>query len=158
MNIFFFCNNLYIRYSLAECLISELNDIFPKNSQSFTILYDIACSLHAHVMNNRSSINFINSKLNWGVSIFHAYAHSMKCQLKYHPRIQEGIGLTDGESLERIWSYLGRFVSNTKHMRPAHRLDILSLAIEHISKRMITNLGNFIYKLFVLIMFYYISK
>ncbi|CAB5372155.1 unnamed protein product [Rhizophagus irregularis] len=130
------------RYSLAECLISELNNLFPKDSQSLTILYDIACSLHAHVMNNNSAINFIKSKLNWGVSIFHAYAHSVKCQLKYHPRIQEGIGLTDGESLERIWSYLGRFVSNTKHMRPAHRLDILSLAIQHISNRMIVNLGG----------------
>lgn len=128
--------------------------MFPKDSQSLTILYDIACSLHAHVMNNNSAINFIKSKLNWGVSIFHAYAHSVKCQLKYHPRIQEGIGLTDGESLERIWSYLGRFVSNTKHMRPAHRLDILSLAIQHISNRMIANLGNFIYKLFVLMIIF----
>jgi len=109
-------------------------------------------------MNNNSAINFIKSKLNWGVSIFHAYAHSVKCQLKYHPRIQKDIGLTDGESLERIWSYLGRFVSTTKHMRPAHRLDILSLAIQHISKRMITDLGKFIYKLFVLIIIFYYIK
>ena len=87
-----------------------------------------------------NSLNKIKIKL--GVSIFHAYAHSVKCQLKYHPRIQEDIGLTDGESLERIWSYLGRFVSNTKHMRPAHRLDILSLAIQYILNQMITNLGN----------------
>lgn len=132
---------------MAEYLISELNDLFSKDSQSITILYDIACSLHAHVMNNNSAINCIKSKLNWGVSIFHAFAHSIKCQVKYHPRIKEGIGLTDGEALERIWSYLGRYVSNTKHMRPAHRLDILSLAIQNISNRMITNLGNFIYKL-----------
>ena len=94
-------------------------------------------------MNKNNSIHFLKSKLNWGVSIFHAYAHSVKCQLKYHPRIQKDIGLTDGESLERIWSYLGRFVSNTKYMRPAHWLDILELAIQHISQRMITNLGNF---------------
>ncbi|GES73169.1 hypothetical protein GLOIN_2v1886648 [Rhizophagus clarus] len=98
--------NIGERYSLAECLISELNNLFPKNSQSFIILYDIACSLHTHVMNNSSSIHSLKSKLNWGVSIFHAYAHSIKCQLKYHPRVQKDIGLTDGESLERIWSYL----------------------------------------------------
>ena len=94
-------------------------------------------------MNNNSSIHSLKSKLNWGVSIFHAYAHSVKCQLKYHLRIQKDIGLTDGESLERIWSYLGKFASNTKYMRPAHRLDILALAIQHISQRMITNLGHY---------------
>ena len=129
---------------MAECLISELNNLFSKDSQSFVILYDIACSFHAHVMNSNCAIHTIKSKLNWGVSIFHAYAHSVKCQLKYHPRIQEDIGLTDGESLERIWSYLGKFVLNTKHMRPAHRLDILSLAIQHISQKMIYDLGNLI--------------
>ncbi|GBB87582.1 hypothetical protein RclHR1_14040003 [Rhizophagus clarus] len=104
--------NIGERYSLAECLISELNNLFPKNSQSFIILYDIACSLHTHVMNNSSSIHSLKSKLNWGVSIFHAYAHSIKCQLKYHPRVQKDIGLTDGESLERIWSYLGNILFN----------------------------------------------
>ena len=107
-------------------------------------------------MNSNSAISCIKSKLNWSVSIFHAYAHSIKCQMKYHPRIQEGIGLTDGESLERIWSYLGKYVSNTKYMRPAHRLDILSLAVQHISNRMIANLGNFIYKLFMLIIVFII--
>src|SRR5438128_101236 len=105
-------------------------------------------------MNNKSAINF---KLNWSISIFHSYADSVKCQLKYHPIIQEGIGLTDGESLERIWSYLGRFVSNTKHMHPSHRLDILSLAIQHISNRMINDLGNFIYWFCIIIIFYYIK-
>ena len=127
---------------MAEFLIDELSGLFSKDSQSFVILYDIACSLHAHVMKNSSLIHSLEPRLSWSVSIFYAYAHSVKCQLKYHPRIQEGIGLTDGESLERIWSYLGRFVSNTKHMRPAHRLDILSLAIQHISQQMITDLGN----------------
>lgn len=105
-------------------------------------------------MKNNSLIHSLKSKIDWSVSIFHAYAHTVKCQLKYHPRIQKNIGLTDGESLERIWSYLGKFVSTTKHMRPAHRLDILSLAIQHISQRMITDLGNF--KLFIYFINYFL--
>jgi hypothetical protein len=66
----------------------------------------------------------------------------MKCQLKYHPRIHPSIGLTDGENLERLWSYLGRFAVTTKYMRPSHRLDILELAIQNISERMIFGLGE----------------
>ncbi|PLW49417.1 hypothetical protein PCASD_01979 [Puccinia coronata f. sp. avenae] len=35
--------------------------------------------------------------------VFHAYAHEWGCQVKYNPRYQTGWGLSDGESLERLW-------------------------------------------------------
>lgn len=34
----------------------------------------------------------------------HAYGHEWACQLVYNPRIIEGLGLTDGEGTERLWS------------------------------------------------------
>src|SRR5581483_4494131 len=132
------------RFSLAEFLLLDLQNLFNEESSSFIILYDIACSLHAHVKKNTSGLFSYNSRFNWCVSIFHAYAHSMKCQLKYHPRICNSIGLTDGESLERLWSYLGGFASTTKYMRPCHRLDILEKAIQYISQRMIDGLGKIV--------------
>ena len=130
------------RFSLAEYLLLDLQNLFNENSSTFIVLYDIACRLHAHVERNESNLFPFKSRFNWCVSIFHAYAHSTKCQLKYHPRICNSVGLTDGESLERLWSYLGGFASTTKYMRPCHRLDILEKAIQHISKKMINNLGN----------------
>ena len=36
----------------------------------------------------------------------HAYGHHWGCQLYYNPRFIEGLGLTDGEGTERIWSRL----------------------------------------------------
>lgn len=36
----------------------------------------------------------------------HAYGHQWSCQLLYNPRLKEGLGLTDGEGVERIWSQL----------------------------------------------------
>jgi len=41
----------------------------------------------------------------------------------------EGIGLSDGEVMERLWSYLRRFGRMTKEMRPAHRTDVLVHAL-----------------------------
>lgn len=79
-------------------------------------------------------------RFNWGVSIFHAYSHTLKCQNTYHPRKIENIGLSDGEGLERIWSTLAHFVRNTKYMKSGHRFDILSLAIENIAKEKIEKL------------------
>ena len=38
-------------------------------------------------------------------------------------------GLSDGEVMECLWSYLWRFSRMTKEMRPAHRLDVLSHAL-----------------------------
>lgn len=43
----------------------------------------------------------------------------------YGPTRCEGIGLSDGEVMERMWSYLRRFSRMTK----AHRVDILSHAL-----------------------------
>ena len=40
-----------------------------------------------------------------------------------------GIGLSDGETMERLWSYLRRFSRMTKEMRPSHRVDVLTSAL-----------------------------
>ena len=41
----------------------------------------------------------------------------------------EGVGLSDGEGMERLWSYMRRFGRMTKEMRPAHRTIVLSHAL-----------------------------
>lgn len=36
----------------------------------------------------------------------HAYGHQWSCQLMFNPRLCKGLGLTDGEGVERTWSKL----------------------------------------------------
>lgn len=48
-----------------------------------------------------------------------------------NPRYKEGFGLTDGEVMERLWSFLRRFLRMTKEMRPAHRVDVLTDGLLH---------------------------
>ena len=50
-------------------------------------------------------------------------------QLRYNPRHLTGFGLTDGEGVERLWSYLRCFARMTKEMRPSHRIDVLCDAL-----------------------------
>ena len=40
-----------------------------------------------------------------------------------------GFGLSDGEGMERLWSYMRRFSAMTKEMQPSHRIDVLTDAI-----------------------------
>ena len=53
----------------------------------------------------------------------------------------EGIGISDGETMERLWSYLRRFGRMTKEMRPAHRTDILAHALVHYGMKTKAKLG-----------------
>jgi hypothetical protein len=52
------------------------------------------------------------------------------------------MGLSDGENLERLWSYLGKFVRIIRYMSANHRMDFISLAIEHVFDNAIENLGK----------------
>lgn len=74
--------------------------------------------------------------------IFHAYAHEAACQQKYSPRNLEGFGLQDGENIERLWSYVGKFARMTKEMSSANRIDLLTDALSHYSSLKQKNLGN----------------
>ena len=64
-------------------------------------------------------------------------------QLKYNPRYLNGCGLTDGEVVERLWSYLRRYSRMTKEMRPSHRIDILCDALLHYASNSARNLRTY---------------
>ena len=50
-------------------------------------------------------------------------------QATYSPLYCDGIGLSDGEVMERLWSYLRGFSRMTKEMCPSHHIDVLSHAL-----------------------------
>ena len=52
-------------------------------------------------------------------------------KVQYGPQRCHGIGLSDGETMERLWSYLRRFNRMTKEMRPSHRVDVLTSALTY---------------------------
>ena len=57
--------------------------------------------------------------------------HVMYEQIKYNPRNILGFGLSDGEVVERLWSYLRRFAAMTKEMHPSHRINVFSDALAY---------------------------
>ncbi|KNE95653.1 hypothetical protein PSTG_11018 [Puccinia striiformis f. sp. tritici PST-78] len=77
------------------------------------VLYDIGCALDKF-LRRRDFFAFPSKKdyLKFGTSVFHAYVHEWKCQVKYNPRFNAGWGLSDGEGLERLWSSLSPLFHN----------------------------------------------
>ncbi len=57
------------------------------------------------------------------------------------PRRVTGMGLIDGEQLERLWSYLTRFIWITKGQTPSHRTDTLCLALLHLIRKKLARQG-----------------
>lgn len=40
----------------------------------------------------------------------HAYGHEWACQLVFNPRLSVGLGLSDGEGTERLWSRMIKLI------------------------------------------------
>ncbi|XP_072030630.1 uncharacterized protein [Amphiura filiformis] len=102
------------------------------------VLYDIACMLDRHIVCKNIAHKYENIVL--AVPIFHAYGHKMSCQVKYSTRWLPGLGLTDGEEMERIWAYLRRFSFITKEMTPSHRIDLLTDGLLHYKRKKIQDM------------------
>ena len=64
-----------------------------------------------------------------------------KEQITFGPLRCHGIGLSDGETMERLWSYLRRFGRMTKEMRPSHRTDVLVHALLHYCRKTKAKIG-----------------
>ena len=90
----------------------------------------------------------MDTKLNVGTlkTVDKTCYESLPSQLKYSPRNLDGFGLTDGEGVERLWSYLRRYSRMTKEMRPSHRVDVLSDAVKFYSRQSFKQLGKRVHR------------
>ena len=64
--------------------------------------------------------------------------------MNYSTRWLPGFGLTDGEEMERLWSFLRRFSIISKEMTPSHRIDLLTDGLLHYKRKKMEELGRFI--------------
>jgi hypothetical protein len=72
------------------------------------------------------------SRLEFGIGIFHVYAHEYPCQIQFNPRSIEGIGWSNGEGCERVWSSFRHFIPTLRSASAHIRLQTLSEgALEH---------------------------
>lgn len=64
--------------------------------------------------------------MTWAVPKFHLAAHKAVCQSEYNVRYIPGIGVFDGEGIERNWAYMIRVGPSTREMGPGSRHDRLN--------------------------------
>ncbi|XP_071832068.1 uncharacterized protein [Apostichopus japonicus] len=129
----------------AVFLLKHILSMVEKEVKLF-VLYDIACKLESHLKIVDNSVAAddepILPRVTLAVPAFHVYGPKPSCQMKYSPRRVSGFALSDGEQVERLWSFLRRFASITKEMTPSNRVDALTDALIHYRRRIIRNLPD----------------
>lgn len=98
-----------------EVLRQVMQTLHPETK--VTVMYDVGCKFEAHLKKKRE-IDLL--KNDYVVPAFHIWAHSLSCQLWYGPRIL-GVGLIDGEGMERIWSFAQSQNRSFKESETANR-------------------------------------
>ncbi|KAK7435536.1 hypothetical protein VKT23_019587 [Stygiomarasmius scandens] len=116
----------------------------------FLISYDIACQWSKNLAKRlRELPSFLRLHLVLKVLKFfkfvipklHILGHLIKCQEKYSLSYTLGVGETDAESIERLWSGLGPVSTSIKEMGPGSHHDTLEDHIGHWNWKKIVGLA-----------------
>ncbi|KAF8452432.1 hypothetical protein L210DRAFT_3383491, partial [Boletus edulis BED1] len=126
------------KYSIA--LIEHLFSLLPLRA-TVVLLYDIGCVIDRSIGRYDIISHSIASRLRFATTAMHAYGHEWACQLVYNPRIIEGLGLTDGEGTERLWSRFIKLIGIERSSSRQRRLWLIDRQAEAVGIAMLRDLG-----------------
>jgi hypothetical protein len=114
---------------------------------SIIISYDIACQWSKKFFNRLKAmpprLQFTQSpSFQFKVPKFHLPAHKGNCHSRYSFNYTHGVGRTDGEGVERNWSWLNGAAASTSQMGPGSRSDTLDDFMGFSNYRKVTNFGE----------------
>ncbi|KAJ7170348.1 hypothetical protein C8R43DRAFT_876024 [Mycena crocata] len=121
-------------------LLEEVMSHLPKEA-TVVQCYDVACvTEHSYPIlkeGYRKHISFV-------INAMHAYGHQWICQLVYSPRLRQGIGLTDAESVERFWSRIRKLIGITRNQWQSRRIWMIDQYEAFVNAKGRDNLGDWI--------------
>ncbi|KAJ7474951.1 hypothetical protein FB451DRAFT_1034933 [Mycena latifolia] len=107
------------------------------------VLYDIACQLHRSCV-KFSFLDRYLDRIQFAVSVFHAFGHRWPCQMIYHPLKCCGFGFTNGEGCERFWHSISKLIVYLRVSGYHHRLYTIDVQIEHADKASLGRLAGWL--------------
>ncbi|KAG9309293.1 hypothetical protein JVU11DRAFT_10780 [Chiua virens] len=129
------------KYALA--LIQHLFKLLPSDA-TVVAFYDIGC-VTARLVSKHDILGVdIVQRLRFATTAMHAYGHEWACQLVYNPRLTEGLGLSDGEGTECLWSRLIRLIRIKRSSSRKRRIWLLDRHAAAVGHEMCSDLGEWI--------------
>ncbi|THU85326.1 hypothetical protein K435DRAFT_685793 [Dendrothele bispora CBS 962.96] len=112
------------------------------------LAYDIACQWSKKLLQRLKNLpplvrlNLTYRTIAFVIPKLHILGHLIKCQLKFSLNFTRGVGQTDAEGIERVWSGLGGVSTSLKEMGPGAHHDTLEDHIGHWNWYKLVNLGE----------------
>ncbi|KAG2214576.1 hypothetical protein INT45_005217 [Circinella minor] len=122
--------NMYESGERYKYPLSLIKVLVQKYGPRINCLYDIGCRFSAAVDKYYPQLKDHGSKV--AIGVFHAYCHSMECQIYNNPRYIDNFGLVDGEGMERLWSTIGNLPFTCVRRRRNKAMKVLENASKFI--------------------------
>jgi hypothetical protein len=93
--------------------------------------YDIACQWKCNLESRIKQfpeylqLDLVVTAIRYLIPKFHLPGHGLTCQSRFSHSLAPGVGRTDGEGIERDWSWINPAATSTKQMGPGARHDTL---------------------------------
>ncbi|KAJ7881377.1 hypothetical protein B0H14DRAFT_3434081 [Mycena olivaceomarginata] len=126
-------------------LMEEVNSHLPPQA---TILqaYDVGC-VTDHSFNLfpiltegfRERVSFI-------INAMHAFGHRWVCQLVYSPRCHDGVGLSDMEGVEQLWSRIRKLIPLTRAQWNSRRIWTIDQYTSFVNQEGLDGLGGWLHR------------
>ena len=101
-----------------------------KDIERIVLFYDVVCKYSVSLLDRFRASPELNmpkfKELNFGVGVWHIYAHINRCFPRFSPNFIKGVGVVDGEILETLWSNLNLISGSCRTMSLANRAETLN--------------------------------
>ncbi|KAL1661534.1 hypothetical protein GGF50DRAFT_60884, partial [Schizophyllum commune] len=130
-----YCNIDYVLCSVLSHLKSPLTTCsYDIGCQYMTNFYTRVEKLPSHIRPDPTA------DLSFCLPVWHGAIHEESCRAKNSLKYQEGVGRTDGEGVERIWSLFNALAYSTKEMGEGARHDAIEDKTDSVN--FMKNVGN----------------
>jgi len=118
-SVLLFAHNTDIMYRMKYplAMVNQLIDIYGPD---IACGYDIACAFSKTLAQSSLGPCAAENRFRLVLGWFHGYGHNALCQTEWHPRNVKGMGCTDFEGCERIFSASNAVTSLTRHATKFH--------------------------------------
>ncbi|KAG1878248.1 hypothetical protein F4604DRAFT_1880298 [Suillus subluteus] len=127
----------------AVALIEHLFSLLLQEATVIT-LYDVGCVLSRSLSQYDILPGSVTSLLQFATMAMHAYGHEWACQLEFNPHMCIGLGLSDGEGTERLWSRFVKLIGIQRSSSRQRRLWLIDRQAGAIGLEMRADLGDWI--------------
>ncbi|KAI5822026.1 hypothetical protein K523DRAFT_257616, partial [Schizophyllum commune Tattone D] len=124
-----FCNMDYVLLSV----------IAVTSCAALTVSYDIGCQFMINFFSRMRKMprslrrNENDLDIKFGLPVWHGGIHEEACRTRHSLKYHDGVGRTDGEAIERVWSLLNPISWSTKYMGEGARHDWMEDKVDSIN-------------------------